>query len=74
MSVTDKELLALAAKWRERARTFTREAHESTSAVETHRLAGMASSLRFASDELCVTAGLNPNDEPVIANACHRSA
>jgi hypothetical protein len=31
MSATDKELLALAAKWRERARAFTREAHESTS-------------------------------------------
>jgi hypothetical protein len=69
MSATDKELLALAAKWRERARAFTREARESTSLVDTHRLVGMASSLRFASDELCFTARLNPNDEPPVANA-----
>ena len=68
MRVTEKELLALAAKWRERARTFTR-AHESENLVDSHRLVGMASSLRFASDELCFTARLNPNDEPAVANA-----
>lgn len=70
MSVTEKELLALAAKWRERARTFTREARESENLVDTHRLVGIASSLGFASDELWFTARLNPNDEPAVANAC----
>jgi hypothetical protein len=69
VSVTEKELLVLAAKWREHARTFTREAHESENLVDTHRLVGMASSLRFASDELCFIARLNANDEPAVANA-----
>jgi hypothetical protein len=69
VSVAEKELLALAAKWRERARTFTREARESENLVDTHRLVGMASSLRFASDELCFTARLNLNDEPPVDNA-----
>jgi hypothetical protein len=69
MSATDAELMALAAKWRERARAFTRQAHESDSLTETHRLIGMASSLNFVSDDLCFTARLNPNDVPPVANA-----
>jgi hypothetical protein len=73
LSVTEKELLALAAKWRECARTFTREAHESENLVDTHRLVGMAFSLRFASDELCFTARLNPNDDPPGRQCTRRS-
>jgi hypothetical protein len=69
VSVTEKKLLALVAKWRERARTFTREAHESENLADTHRLVGMSSSPRFASDELCFTARLNLNDELPVANA-----
>ena len=69
MSASDLELLALAARWRKRAQTFHQEAKESDSALDTHRLAGMASSLEYAVRELCRTAGLNPNDGPTAANA-----
>jgi hypothetical protein len=68
MSVSDTELLALAASWRGRARTYMREARESGNVRDIYRLAGMASSLDFAARELCRTADIDPNDGPPAAN------
>jgi hypothetical protein len=69
MSAPDAELLALVASWRRRARTFRRQAEESSSVRDIYRLAGMASSLDFAARELCHIARLDPNDGLVVPNA-----
>ncbi len=69
MKASPSELLALAAKWRARARTFRREAAESGNIRDIHRLAGMASSLDFAARDLCDVAGIDPTDGPLAANA-----
>jgi hypothetical protein len=68
VSITDSQLLALAAKWRSRARTFMHEAEESGNVRDIYRLAGMASSLDFAARELCWTADVDPNVSPPVAN------
>jgi hypothetical protein len=69
VSITDAQLLALAAKWRSRARTYMHEAHESRNVRDIHRLAGMASSLEFAARDLCWTADVNLSAGPSVANA-----
>jgi hypothetical protein len=69
LSASKSDLLALAAKWRARARTFRREAAESGNIRDIHRLAGMASSLDFAARDLCDVAGIDPADGPPAANA-----
>jgi hypothetical protein len=68
MSASDTELLALAASWRARARTYMREACSSGNVRDIYRLVGMASSLDFAARELCRTADVDPNDGPPAAN------
>jgi hypothetical protein len=40
VNITAAQLLALAAKWRARARTYMHEAHESCNVRDIHRLAG----------------------------------
>jgi hypothetical protein len=68
VSLTDAKLLALAASWRARAKTFMHEGEESGDVRDIYRLAGMASSLNFAARELCRTAGVDPSDGPSVAN------
>jgi hypothetical protein len=67
VSITDAQLLALAARWRSRARTFMHEAQESGNVRDIYRLAGMASSLdRRARSSW--TADVDPNVRPPVAN------
>jgi hypothetical protein len=68
VSLTDAKLLALAASWRARAKTFMHEGEESGDVRDVYRLAGMASSLNFAARELCRTADVDPSDGPSVAN------
>jgi hypothetical protein len=69
MSVIDAELAALAAKWHARARTYRCEADESGNVRDICRLAGMASSWKFAAHELCDTAVVHLDDGPPVANS-----
>lgn len=64
----ETEILALAASWRTRARTFRREASESEDPRSVARLAAMASTLDFAARELCFEAEVDPNSVPLPAN------
>jgi hypothetical protein len=66
---SEPEILALAAKWRERARTFMREARESDNPRDRARLAGMSSTLQHCSRDMCFEAGVDPNSGPQPVNA-----
>jgi len=68
VSLTDAQLLALAARWRARARTYMHEAQESGNVRDIYRLAGMASSLNFAARELCWTANADPSAGRCVGN------
>jgi hypothetical protein len=68
VSITDAQFLALAAKWRARARTYMHEAQECSNVRDVYRLAGMASSLNFAARDLCWTADVDPSAGPSVAN------
>lgn len=65
---SEPEILALAAKWRARARQFTREAGEADDRSRMSSLVGMASSLKHAADDLLFEAGIDPNVLPLPVN------
>ena len=64
----EPEILALAARWRTRARTFQRESSESEDPRTLARLAAMASTLDFAARDLCSEAEVDPNGIPLPSN------
>jgi hypothetical protein len=65
---SEPEILALAAKWRARARKFMREASDADDRSRMSSLVGMASSMKHAADDLLFEAGIDPNVLPLPVN------
>jgi hypothetical protein len=64
MSLTDAEVIALAERFRDRAKLFMQEAAELADFSDIAKLTGMASSLRWAARELCDCARIDPRSGP----------
>ena len=65
---SEPEILALAAKWRARAKKFMHEASDAADRSRMSSLVGMASSMKHAADELLFEAGIDPNVLPLPVN------
>ena len=66
---SEPEILALATKRQERARTFMRGARASDDPRDRVRLAGMSSTLQHCARDMCFEAGVDPSGDPQPVNA-----